>query len=124
LGPNPIITTGYQDALFTIPELLPCNLGSSLLYDVGTGQIGPFTSSKRFKENIKPLNDNIVLNLEHLKVKRFEKGDTSHIGLIAEEVVEYYPEIVNLDENDEPYSINYSLLNILLLKQLQLILNK
>lgn len=122
LGHNPILTTGYPNGFFTVPELLPCNIGSSLLYDVGTGQIGPFTSSKRFKENIKPLNDNIVSNLEHLKVKRFEKSGTSLVGLIAEEVVDYYPEIVNLDENDEPYSINYSLLNVLLLKQLQLIL--
>ena len=124
LGQNPNEIIGYQDAIFTIPDLLPCNIGSSLLYDIGTGQIGPFTSSKRFKENIKPLDENFVSNLDKLKVKRFEKGGkpTPLVGLIAEEVVEYYPEIVNLDENDEPYSINYSLLNVLLLKQLQLIL--
>lgn len=119
-NPNPII--GIQDAFFTIPELLPCNFGSQLIYDVGTGQIGPFTSSKRFKDNIETISDDYINNIEHLQVKRFDKDRTSCIGLIAEEVFEYYPEIVNLDENEEPYSINYSLLNVILLKQLQLIL--
>lgn len=122
LGQNPISTQGFQDAFFTIPELLPCIIGSELLYDVGSGQIGPNVSSKRFKNNIKSLNDSIVKNVDVLKVKRFDKSGKSKIGLIAEEVYNYYPEIVNLDQDELPYSINYSLLNIILLKQLQLIL--
>lgn len=122
LGQNPISTQGFQDAFFTIPELLPCIIGSELLYDVVSGQIGPNVSSKRFKNNIKYLNDSIVKNIVELKVKRFDKNGKSKIGLIAEDVYKYYPEIVNLDQDELPYSINYSLLNIILLKQLQLIL--
>lgn len=115
ITPNSII----ENAFFVVPDLLPCNLGATLLYDVVNGQIGPTISSKRFKTNIKPLNDDFCINVDKLQAKKY---NTNSIGLIAEEVYHLYPEIVNLDKDKKPYSLNYSLLNVILLKQLQIIL--
>lgn len=113
----------FQKSFFTIPNLtgISTGNGSTLLYDSNTGLIGPQVSSEKFKENIIPLSDNYTKNLSKLKVKRFNKNS---IGLIAEEVVDYYPEIVNIDEQGKPHSINYTLLNVLLLKQLQILKQK
>lgn len=119
IGQNITPNSTIENALFVVPDLLPCNLGATLLYDVVSGQIGPTISSKRFKTNIKPLNDDFCINVDKLQAKKY---NTNSIGLIAEEVYEYYPELVNLDKNNKPYSLNYSLLNVVLLKQLQLIL--
>jgi hypothetical protein len=109
IGQNITPISTIENALFVVPDLLPCNLGATLMYDVTTGQIGPTISSKRFKTNIKPLNDDFCKNIDKLQAKKY---NTNSIGLIAEDVYKYYPELVNLDKDKNPYSLNYSLLNI------------
>ena len=49
----------------------------------------------------------------------FKDSNVESIGLIAEEVYQYYPELVHLDSNGLPYSVNYELLSVLLLQLLQ-----
>lgn len=114
LGSN-VIVNGMTGVLNTIPNINHLVGGTPLVYDTINGQIGPSVSSKRFKENIKLLSDEYTSNLSKLHVKRFNENS---IGLIAEEVKKYYPEIVNIDKDGRAYSINYSLLNVLLLKKI------
>lgn len=121
IGSDISSTLGLSHSMFTIPSIIPPVSGSTLLYNSVTGQIGPQVSSNKFKENVKLLDNNYIKNLSKLKVKRFNENS---IGLIAEQVVEYYPEIVNTDEQGKPHSINYTLLNVLLLKQLQILKQK
>ena len=40
-------------------------------------------------------------------------------GLIAEEVVEYFPELVSLDKSGIPKAVSYSKLPVLLLAEIQ-----
>lgn len=120
IGSDISSTLGLPRSIFTIPNLIPIN-GSTLLYNTITGKIGPQVSNNRFKANIIPLSNNYTKNLSKLKVKRFNEKS---IGLIAEQVIEYYPEIVNVDEQNKPHSINYTLLNVLLMKQLQILKQK
>ena len=47
-----------------------------------------------------------------------EVGENS-FGMIAEEVHEILPELVVLDKNQEPKSIDYPLLSVLLLSELK-----
>ena len=54
------------------------------------------------------------MNLRPVSFK-FKETGVSNIGLIAEEVVDYFPEIVPLDKEGKPYTVNYELLSVILL---------
>jgi hypothetical protein len=58
------------------------------------------------------------MNLEPVSYN-FANSNIESIGLIAEQVYQYYPELVHLDSNGLPYSVNYELLSVLLLHLLQ-----
>lgn len=120
IGNNAGIINQPDDSFYTIPNLANCS-GSVLLYDVVTGQIGPQVSSLRFKKNIQPLDkakSDVIHKLQPVTFKHFSTNKPS-LGLIAEEVYKYIPEITPLDEFDEPISVNYELLSVLLLDQVQ-----
>ena len=51
--------------------------------------------------------------------------NTPKIGLIAEEINELFPELVNYDEDDiTPRGVNYPQITALLIKELQFIRNR
>ena len=83
---------------------------------------GTFTesSSIRFKENIKPLKPTLG-KVEQLNPVSYNKitSQEEEIGLIAEEVVELFPEVVTYNENGEPSGIQYQRLSVILLKAVQ-----
>jgi hypothetical protein len=132
LGINSI-AIGYQagptagaattaNAFFTIPGLTSMASVASLQYDTTTGQVGPLISTIRAKTNIQPLTDEYTRNVFNLEPVSFDYRNGlqgSSIGLIAEEVVKYFPEIVPVDADGLPYSINYDLLSVLLLDRIQ-----
>ena len=45
--------------------------------------------------------------------------DVQDIGLIAEEVNEIYPELVNYDKEGKPYSVKYNGLSVVLLDEVK-----
>ena len=60
------------------------------------------------------------MNLEPVEFTyKNDENDTKHIGLIAEDVYKLFPEIVVLDKDGKPFSINYELLSIILLVEFQ-----
>lgn len=92
----------------------------------GSDELHSVTSSKRFKKNIQPLDRRFDSKLIYkLDVRSFiwrkntGNPDMVDFGLVAEEAFEILPSLVNLDADDRPYSVRYSMLSVLLLAEIQ-----
>jgi hypothetical protein len=85
-----------------------------------TGQLGQFSSSRRFKKDIEPM-DKASEGILALKPVTFHyKSDTKGIaqfGLIAEDVAEVNPDLVVRDNKGEIYSVRYEAVNAMLLNE-------
>lgn len=87
------------------------------------GQLGMSSSSQRYKrdiERLEPLAERL-LELRPVSFRYKEQGPKGPLtyGLIAEEAAQVLPEIVVYNENGEPETVRYHLLNALLLRELQ-----
>jgi len=86
------------------------------------GKLGTTTSSKRFKEDIKPM-DKASEALFALKPvafrykKEIDPAGRSQFGLVAEEVEKINPELIVRDEEGKPYSVRYEAVNAMLLNE-------
>lgn len=69
------------------------------------------------------MSDDYSNNLLKLNCRKFNltvhEKLTPTIGLLEEELVDYYPEVVPLNSFGMPYTINYELMTVLLLHQVQ-----
>lgn len=87
-------------------------LGSALIR-TSNGSIFELTSSLRHKENIKPLRETLdpkaILDLEG-KTFNYKKQTKENVcfGFIAEEVEKISKKLVIYDEDDRPYSLQYT----------------
>ena len=127
IGHNTVQTDISSDCVFTIPNLLNVTSGSALTYDTTTGKVEPSSvSSKRFKKCICELPRDYTDNLKHVKPVEFNhiNSNVKTIGVLAENLAEYYPELVQFDDNGEPYSVSYSLLNVLILAEYKNLIHK
>jgi hypothetical protein len=91
----------------------------------GNGQLGTTSSSRRFKYDIQDMgqasNDLLRLRPVAFRYKQGQ-GDGSHplqYGLIAEEVAQVYPELVQYAPTGEVNTVLYHLLPAMLLNELQ-----
>jgi hypothetical protein len=85
-----------------------------------TGKLGTFTSSRRFKREIKPMDkvSEAILSLKPVTFRyKSDKTNTPHFGLIAEEVAEVNPELVIRDKNGELVTVRYDVVNAMLLNE-------
>jgi len=100
------VTTGNNDAIAVVIDT--------------AGQLGTTSSSRRFKKEIKPM-DNASDAILALKPVTFhynsDKTNTPQFGLIAEEVAEVNPNLVVRDENGEIYTVRYDAVNAMLLNE-------
>jgi hypothetical protein len=95
----------------------PDNLGIAI--DVH-GKVGTPASSRRFKNDIKPMDkaSEVILGLK--PVTFYYKSDakcSQRFGLIAEEVAEVDPKLVARDREGKPYSVRYDQVNAMLLNE-------
>ena len=95
--------------------------GSSVVVS-STGKLGVATSSARFKEAIKPMDDAsaAVLKLKPVTFRYKEEidpEDTPQFGLIAEEVEKVDPDLITRDENGKPVTVRYEAVNAMLLNE-------
>jgi hypothetical protein len=84
------------------------------------GQLGTQSSSRRFKKEIKPMDNasETILALEPVTFQfKSESKGTPQFGLIAEEVAEVNRDQVVRDENGEIYTVRYDAVNAMLLKE-------
>jgi hypothetical protein len=86
------------------------------------GQLGTVLSSERYKDNIKDMSDRSSAILELRPVNFSYKSDitsTTQWGLVAEEVYEVFPDLVNLDKEGRPDNVRYHDMPAILLRELQ-----
>jgi hypothetical protein len=105
-----------NDGLYFPPGLATMgSTGANVYYDTNTGQMGAVTSSLRFKENITDIEVD-TSNIYNLRPVSYNYKNSTYrdFGLIAEEVNQYYPEIVPKDA-EGPFSVNYDRITVLLL---------
>jgi Chaperone of endosialidase len=84
------------------------------------GQLGTASSSRRFKNEIKPMDKASEAILALKPVTFHYKSDstgTPQFGLIAEEVAAVNPDLIVRDENDEIYTVRYDAVNAMLLNE-------
>jgi hypothetical protein len=84
------------------------------------GKVGTPASSRRFKEDIKPIDKAseaiLALNPVTFHYKNDEKR-RAQFGLIAEEVAEVDSSLVACDKEGRPYSVRYEQVNAMLLNE-------
>jgi trimeric autotransporter adhesin len=94
---------------------------SGLLVGVdSTGKLGTAASSRRFKEDIKPMDkaSEALLSLKPVTFRyKNYKNSPLRFGLIAEEVAEVNPDLVARDKNGEIYTVRYDQINAMLLNE-------
>jgi uncharacterized coiled-coil protein SlyX len=84
------------------------------------GKLGTPASSRRFKDDIKPMNKASEVILALKPVTFHYKNDAKcnpRFGLIAEEVAEVDSNLVASDKEGKPYSVRYDQVNAMLLNE-------
>ena len=95
--------------------------GATVLVDA-VGKLGTVPSSSRFKDDIQNLPDQSERVMQLRPVDFVFKNDPAaarHLGLIAEEVAQVYPNMIIYDRDGQVYSIQYMHLIPILLQQVQ-----
>jgi trimeric autotransporter adhesin len=86
------------------------------------GQLGSMVSSRRFKKDIKPMEQTSEAILElkpvtfHYKNKDSKTNELDY-GLIAEDVAEVNPDWVIYERSGKPLSVRYTEINVMLLNE-------
>jgi hypothetical protein len=86
------------------------------------GKLGTIMSSRRFKDDIKPMDktseDVLALQPVTFRYKKdFDPTGTAQFGLVAEDVAKVNPDLVVRDKEGKPYSVRYDQVNAMLLNE-------
>jgi hypothetical protein len=97
--------------------------GTAVFIDAD-GKLGTITSSRRFKEDIKPIDgiSEVIFSVHPVTFrykKEIDPAGTFQCGLVAEEVAKADPNLVVRDKQGRPYSVRYDQVNIMLLNEFQ-----
>ncbi len=96
--------------------------GSQAVYVNSDGKLGAQVSSRRFKDDIKPINEasEVIHRLRPVSFRyKAEVEPTRPVGfgLIAEEVEKINPDLVSRDREGRPISVRYDQVNAMLLNE-------
>jgi Chaperone of endosialidase len=87
-----------------------------------SGQLGTATSSRRFKEEIRPMDQasKALFSLKPVTFrykKEIDPARTSQFGLVAEDVEKINPDLVARDADGKAYTVRYEAVNAMLLNE-------
>ncbi len=96
--------------------------GGIAVFINSNGRLGTMTSSRRFKQEIKPMEDasEALFALQPVTFcykKGIDPAGKSQFGLVAEEVEKVDPDLVVRDKEGKPYSVRYDQVNAMLLNE-------
>jgi uncharacterized coiled-coil protein SlyX len=112
---------GTQNGTFIAGIFNVAVTGSTVVVN-SNGKLGVTSSSVRFKEAIKPMNDasEAILALKPVTFRYKEEIDPDGIpqfGLIAEQVEKVNPDLVARDPDGKVYTVRYEAVNAMLLNE-------
>ena len=113
-------TGGIHSAVFFNGIFGTNTISGIPVYIDASSQLGTISSSRPFKEEIKPMDTASEAILALKPVMFHYKGvktDAPQFGLIAEDVAEVNPDLVVRDKDGEPYSVRYDQVNAMLLNE-------
>jgi Chaperone of endosialidase len=89
------------------------------VYCFGDGQLSTQSSSRRFKDGIKPMGQasEAILALKPVAFHYKKDPSTSQFGLVAEEVEKVNPDLIVRDKEGKPYGVRYDQVNAMLLNE-------
>jgi myosin heavy subunit len=105
-----------------IKNVFASTAAARAVYVNGDDKIGTLSSSRRYKEEIKPM-DKASEALFALKPvtfrykKEVEPSGVLSFGLIAEEVAEISPDLITCDKDGTPETVRYEAVNAMLLNE-------
>lgn len=127
IGPNTGAVRGHIQLVSSYTHIdgaLQCGglgtgTGTNLVFD-SSNYIRAFSSSRRYKKDISDLAIDTakIYQLRPVSFTWKEQG-TKDFGLIAEEVQEVFPELVNVNKDGLPESVKYNQLPVLFLEELK-----
>lgn len=96
--------------------------GGTAVFIDSNGRLGTATSSRRFKEGIKPMGQasEALFALKPVAFrykKQIDPTSTSQFGLVAEDAEKVDPALVVRDKEGKPYSVRYGQVNAMLLNE-------
>lgn len=96
--------------------------GGMPVYVSSNGQLGVAPSSKRFKDDVKPMDkqSEALLSLKPVTFrykKELDPNKTAQFGLVAEDVAKVDPDLVARDDKGQIYSVRYEAVNAMLLNE-------
>src|SRR5207245_8997943 len=102
--------------------VLPCARLRFAVFINSAGKLGTSTSSRRFKEEIKPMDhaSEALFSLKPVTFrykKEIDPTGTSQFGLVAEDVEKINPNLVVRDEKGRVNTVRYDQVNAMLLNE-------
>jgi hypothetical protein len=96
--------------------------GSQAVFVDSNGKLGAQVSSRRFKEEIKPMDkaSEALFSLKPVSFrykKDIDPAGTSQFGLVAEDVEKINPDLVIHAKDGKPYTVRYDQVNAMLLNE-------
>ena len=111
------ISTTYIGGIYGVTTA-SSNIAAVLVSD--GDQLGTVASSARFKQNIQNMNSDAIMKLRPVNFSfKSDKNNTKQWGLIAEEVAEIMPDIVNYDDEGKPFAVRYHDMPAILLNEIK-----
>ena len=96
--------------------------GGGTVFITSSGKLGTSTSSRQFKEKIKPMEQasELLFALKPVTFrykKELDPAGTFQFRLVAEDVANVNPDLVVRDKEGKPYSVRYDQVNAMLLNE-------
>ena len=96
--------------------------GGTAVFINSDGKLGTITSSQRFKEDIKPMEQAsealfALTPITFRYKKEIDPAGTPQFGLVAEDVEKVNPDLLVRDKEGKPYSVRYDQVNAMLLNE-------
>jgi hypothetical protein len=122
LGTGMSGVAGENDTCYIASIFGQTSSGGSAVFINANGKLGTSTSSQRFKDDIKPMEQTseILFGLKPVTFrykKEIDSASTSQFGLVAEEVEKVNPDLVTRDKEGKPYGVRYEAVNAMLLNE-------
>lgn len=117
---------GYTDARF--PDLAPSSTDVLMRWATSSGQMWYDSSSERFKHDIKDIGETYSLDLlDKIRVVSYRENNQvtgeekphDYIGVLAEQLNDVLPCLVNLDADGDPLAVLYDKLTAIVLAGVQ-----